>query len=495
MIKESIDSMRISFNKFPKLKGHLKIRLHNPNTWKTEIIESENMVTNAVRDIMSSNLCGVLNYTDLTPLFEKLFGGVICFGGQSGLDVSSEFAADDYFIPEDDSYPVIAHAGQTSWTSQDDDVKRGNPLANAMQIADGAVTLAWEWGGSAGIGVIKSLGLTHSDVGDAGTGSTSNAFKQMVPFIPSTNSTLTFSRGNAGWGGVNASDYNIPAFVIDEHGFYFKTTNATKKLTIIRYPVVYTKAGIASPLMKGDPGIFDSKEITLSIGANFNGLAPAFWFDEVNRKLWIFYNTSASATVYCEEINLSNWESITHTNHDFTLSDAVVGPFANYVPLQITVYNGYAYLPRYDNKNFVYKVRLASVADTSVLSMASNNQYKWCSAFTPDASKINGNNKGRILASTNYVINNGTVYECNSGNVGGGYVGSGTYRYSMPFTEIRSGLSRLGGAFDYNLTRPFAVCISKFYLATKCNLPTPVEKTASQNMNITYTLTEVEEES
>ena len=37
----------------------------------------------------------------------------------------------------------------------------------------------------------------------------------------------------------------------------------------------------------------------------------------------------------------------------------------------------------------------------------------------------------------------------------------------------------------------YYVSVSKFYLATKYNLPTPVTKSNNQSMVITYTLTEV----
>jgi hypothetical protein len=183
MIKDKMQLQGFGGVKLPKIKGEVEIRLHNPTTGKTEIHRGENMITNAVSDIFASNYCGALDYRKLLPLYNKMYGGILCFSKQLNVD-TEQGAADDYFIPDNhptNGNPVTAHAGQTSFSTQDDDYTRGVPLPIVAE--DGTVTFSWEWGLSAGNGTISALALTHKDVGDAGTGSSSQAFQALKPVI------------------------------------------------------------------------------------------------------------------------------------------------------------------------------------------------------------------------------------------------------------------------------------------------------------------------
>lgn len=486
MIKDNIQPQSLGGYKLPKLKGTVEIKLHNPTTGKTEIHKGENMITNAISDIFASNYCGFMNYDNLLPIWSELLGGVLCFNDQ--LDITSEGTKNDYFIPDGSANGVTAHAGQTAFSSQADDLTRGAPSDANISVADGVVTLAWEWGLSSGNGTIASLALTHTDVGDAGTGSTSNAFKAMVPFIPCTIGTKNAWSGNASGKGSANANFNIPSFVKDNYGYYFYPTANTKVLNIVRFPLAYLKAGLVYKQIK-DNSFAETKSITLGIGTNFynevnENRAPFFWYDDANSKLWIFYNSSVSSTVYCEEINISDWSNLTSTNHDFTLSGVAVGPYMNYVPMPITVDNGYAYFTNMNNGNNIWKVQLSNTANVTALTMRGTNQLKWSSCFLPNATN-------KILAAKNYVINNGTVYQCNSNSTGLAQVGDNGYYYQMPYMESRRGLVCLGGYMQYTRPSPFRTEISKFYLATKYNLAQAVQKTASQSMIVTYTLTEV----
>ena len=489
MIKDTTQLQGFNNIKLPKIKGTVEIKLHNPTTGKTTIERGENMITNAISDIFASNYCGFMNYDSLLPLWSNMFGGVLCFNTQLNVDSpSADAAKDDYFIPDSSTHNVTAHAGQNSFTSQADDLTRGVPSDGNVSVTDGVVTLAWEWGLSAGNGTIASLALTHADVGDAGIGSASDAFKAMVPFIPCTVGTKTLWAGNDGTKGSANANYNIPCFVYDNYGYYFYPTPNTKVLNIVRFPIAYTKSGLVYQQVKNST-FAETKSVTLGIGTNFYNStsvnrAPFFWFDNDNVKLWIFYNTSVSSTVYCEEINLSNWSSITSTNHDFTLSGASVGPYMNYVPMPITVDNGYVYFTNMNNGNNIWKVQLSNTANITALTMVGTNQLKWGSGFITNASH-------KVIAAKNYVINNDVVYQCNSSNTGISHQGDNGYYYVLPYMESKKGLVCLGGQFNYTGSSAFRTEISKLYLATKYNLASAVQKTASQSMIVTYTLQEV----
>ena len=315
MFHDNMTLEKINSVKFPKLKGHVKIRLHNPNTWKTEIIEGDNMITDAVSDIFAANYCGAMDYGQLLPLYSKMFGGIICF--KNTLDITSADAEKDYFIPDNGANEVTAHAGQTTFSDQADDVKRGNPLNTSMVVTDGAVTLAWEWGSAAGNGEIKSVGLTHADVGDAGTGSTSNAFNAMTPCI------------NA-WNGVTNTPYTTTlaycVLFIGKDGYGYRFTCSGQTVTISKIVMPYTKTGLISNLY-ADTGITTH---TVSTTVSFNA-QPSYFYDYEHDYLWLFYSTTARK-VYWEKIRISDFTNLDHGDFD---TDADVSLNCDRYPLVV----------------------------------------------------------------------------------------------------------------------------------------------------------------
>ena len=466
MIVDSMKTEKFSQIKLPQLKGHVKIRLHNPNTWKTEVIEGDNMITDAVKDIFAANYCGALDYRKLLPLYSTMFGGIICFS--SALDVSSEVAASDYFIPDNGVNTVTAHAGQTASSDQADDVKRGSPLTTAMTVRDGTVTLAWERGSAAGNGTIQSVGLTHTDVGDAGTGSNSNAFQAMKPVM---NATFGLPTTNFVW-------------FVDSEGYGYRFSCSGTSVTIRKIPLAYKQTGLVAGIPFKDTAQDDIH--TLTTQTSFSN-QPFYCFDYAHNNLWLFYSEgiNPSTSVKCEQINISNW---TVTNRDFTTDGTTVGFFANTgTPVQIPFDGTYVYLRRYMTNlvtsNGVLKMKLPpNHADQTFLNYVCR---PYGGMFIPSAAK-------RVLVSKACVVNNGVVYPTATDDTMSNY---GTGLVALPFTNSNPGVALIGGQWGEGLTPSYFVSVSKFYLATKYNLPSPVTKTASQSMTITYTLTEVEEAS
>lgn len=482
MIKENIDSMRLGFNKFPKLKGHVKIELKNEQTGKKDIVfEGDNMITNALSDIFASNYCGALDYRKLLPLYSKMLGGILLFGNVQ--DVSSEGAADDYYIPDSSANTVIAHAGQTTFSSQADDITRGNPLDSAMHITDGAVTLAWTWGASAGNGTIKSVSLTHADVGDAGTGSTSEAFKALKPILNSNESLV--------WTHSNGENNNMVMFVGSDGYAYRFTTNATT-VTIYKTPLAYEKTGLVanSPFLETD--LTESHNVTTSTDFTYR---PFFCYVRETHRLWLFYNTANSNSVKVEEINLSTWTSTNHDS-DFLNLDEAVGSLNNatYLPLQLPYSNGFVFLRKANtggtSGNFYYSTGFLRVQLSSTA-----NQRDFTGVINTLGGVISPTSTGKIIVGKQYVINNNSVFPCASDD---SYTAS-TYNHTSDFAFMnqKNGLATIGGQY-YNanhIHQYYYVAVSKFYLGSKFNLPEPVTKANNQSMTVTYTLTEVEEES
>ena len=446
--------------KAPKIRGHVKIRLYNPNTWKQEIIEGDNMMTNALDDIFENNLCGALNYNNFLPIYSKLVGGILCFENQ--LDISSAGAADDYFIPDNGANTVVAHAGQTALTSQADDIKRGDPLDTGMTVADGEVTLAWEWGSTAGVGTIRSVALTHSDVGDAGTGAASDAFMAMTPNINGPEDTASKD-----------------VWFIDANGYGYNFEKSGTSVTLTRFPMPYKKAGLVAQNYNYLTGVQSSRTITMQTSfGNF----PSFYFDKATNILHLWYNTSLSTTVQYDTINLSDWDHITTTHASWTLQTAVGSLAHDRGPITIPVYNGYVYLPIMNGNNIskYLKVNISSTGDEAEISASEKNS----GVFIPNTS-------GRVLVGKDFVINNNTFYKTALASPDELNAFNNYNHWTHSTLDSGVGLTQMTYKRRGILTHTFYTSTSKFYLASKFNLPTAVSKSNTQNMVVTYTLTEV----
>lgn len=469
MINDYMKAQKFSPVKLPKLKGHVKIVLKDVKTGKTETaFEGDNLITNAVSDIFASNYGGALDYRKVLPLYSKMFGGILMFTNQ--LDTSSQYAAKDYFIPDNSANTVIAHAGQTTYSSQADDMTRGSPLDSAVHVSDGAVTLAWEWGASAGTGTIKSVALTHADVGDAGTGSSSAAFAALKPVI----------NANFGLGITHPSGSidNMIYFVgSDGYGYRFTTNN--QSVTITKIPMAYRKTGLVGSVFVDD--CISSQ--TVSTTTNYGTNRPDFAYDDINNKLWLFYNTSSSKVVKVEEIDLSNY---TVTNHDSDFDDlgVNVGPLStssSTIPIEAPYQNGFVYLRKGAssyNVSGLLKVQLSNTANQTDMT-CSTVALGGC--FKPTST-------GKVFVGKKFVINNDVLYNCTAESPDAYW----DNLQNVPFMCSRTGLANLGGQFtSIENQGQYYVAISKFYLATKYNLPDTIVKQNTQSMTVTYTLTEV----
>lgn len=475
MIKDTVQLQGFPKMKLPKIKGEVEIKLHNPTTGKTEIQKGENMVTNAVADIFAYNHGADFDYRKVVPVWQKMYGGILCFA--QSLDVSSSDAANDYFIPDNEANSVTAHAGQNAYTDQADDTSRGSPSSANMSINDGTVTLSWEWGLSSGNGPISALALTHTDVGDAGTGSTSNAFKAMKPVI------------NASYGLTlpSSSQRNIMFTGSDGYGYRFLTTSST--ITIDKIPIMNLQTGLIGLSLNSDPdtSLIDSHTISLTSFTTDN-YQPFYCYDWANHNLWLFYSDAVGRTFKYAKISLTSWTVLAKdsiTTDSESVADLRNGYWTNsdIGAVQLMFDGTYVYFPigamgRYCECYGLLKMKLPpNHADQTKL---------------PQTAKALGglfytSTSNRILVGDACVINNNNVYASGTDVDWDKYGGVDR----MPLRNSNPGLSALE-IYRTSITGGnYYPAISKFYLGTKYNLQTPVQKTPSQSMLITYTLTEV----
>ena len=481
MIKDKMQLQGFGGVKLPKIKGEVEIRLHNPTTGKTEIHRGENMVTNAVYDIFANNLCGCMDYRTMLPIYEKMFGGVLCFRNTLNVDTPSVDAAKaDYYIPDNNANTVTAHAGQSTVSDQSDDPTRGSMSANNMSVTDGTVKLAWEWGLSEGNGKISALALTHTDVGTGGTGSKSTIFQSISPNI-----TASY--------GTSASQ---SVMFIDSNGYGYTLDFSGTTVTITRFPMPYTNVGLVGMLYTYVSGLQSTKTVTVETSYSSY---PHHCFVKSTNKLYLFYNTSKTNSVDVNIINLSNWDNIpTPTHQTWSNLDEPVGRLDNYgsgkkLSAPIPYSNGYVYLPQYNGSSSgawageptlgFLRIELGATTHQTLISPPSG-----ATARQMLSGVYNPNADHKVIVGKNFVINNDVLYGMSiaSPDILPHHEGDSSYRAT--FFDQGVGLVGMNYQNTNSLCYP---SISKFYLATKFNLLSAVTKQSSQSMIITYTIQEV----
>lgn len=442
-----------------KLKGITEITLKDSKTG--EIVSKtrdENMVTNAVADIMKANYNGQLDYGKLLPLALNPFGGLLCFSNRLEEDSNS------YYIPL--SNEITAHAGQKTYESAAADVKRGIPNTNLTKSGTNQYTLAWDFPVTQGNGTISAVALTSADFGDWGFWGRQN----YIPFI--------FSATKRDFDNQN-NNLNVPV-VYDEvnRKCYSYQINGTT-VTVRETPncSILGRIGIGTRRFVGNTE--ESTDWTATLNRNFNN--NIVHYDRATHSL--HFLQASGNTIYRDILNL-NTKAVTSSN--MTVPNASLGNMrgdSHVVPfcLHLTD-NGYFYWAGSNNK-ILYRIKYSNPSDvtecTNVDGVAIN--------YTVGNDHITN---GNVVSMTNILIIGTKFYEC-------GYPTEANqiHRICNPFViGVKSPVKPCIGNADYATNRNFGDRVFTPYLATINNLQTPVQKTPSQTMHVTYTLIEVDEE-
>lgn len=525
MIKDTQQLQGFNTIKLPKLKGHVRIDLHNPTTGKTRTYEGDNIVTNAVRDIFANNYLGCVNYTSQLPLWSTWYGGVLCYeqafptievGGEQVLD------PDDYFPQADNVNKLVAHAGQSTIDpSHDDDARRGNPTNLAFEYGLSSVTMVWEWGTTHGNGTIRALALTHKDTGDAGLGSfevgsssvTSYAFRNFQPLATlgtlsnptDTDGILTQYDANHGlWFEIgDTGDYSP---------LYPYVTGGTNKVRFFIRRLPYNKVGIYETDHADTTYQLTPSAITTSVTFYAN---PAYYFDFENKRLWLFTNLTSSSVNGTSGYDRSHinytvidCENRTELTHGTLTSDVAKlaplgwaytqenskGEMANfnivkdgdsfYFPTTDGVSIGVGYtLELNTNVTGYQKISTTSSAQETVTLTEVNRKFSsamYC---------------GGLLIGNGRVVNGTTGYTCLNSIPVQQAEQFPTIAFSTP-QKPSSYAVKMGVGFrtsTYLGVEGRYLLANKMLNTTKFNLESAVNKSASEAMTIRYTISEVSE--
>ena len=458
----------------PDIKGKTRITLTDVKTGAREIIEDENMVTNAVAKIFKSNMLGLTDYYNMLPAW-RLFGGIMCFSAALPED------ANGIYPPNNTTAVMTANAGQTAHSTAS--TTRGNPDGYLTKIEQDHITLAWQWGMSQGNGTIACCCLTHAEAGDCGLlpdgtlplmKSTGQNIKDLNCYRSSVIGDLVYNRARA---------ISEP-IAIDDDGngiaLYF-TGTALEEITFAHSYVTANilESNYTMPLDSENYRELATRTATLSrtFTSGYTMLAQ----DDSN--YYVMERDSGSATtLYVDVIDKTDMSVTAHTLSGLGVSLARPS-------LQIPqLYNGIVsggsvyWVSSSDAKTFC-RINISNPADVEELT----------SSLTANISQEQTPlvmNSGLVLG-RNYLINSSNVYPVvprtrrpGTDNESLCYDILAEYKRGPHILQTGHGY---GNTYDYDCQ---AGVLALPYLATINNI-TPVTKNNQKAMQIEYVLTEV----
>lgn len=147
------------------LKGKTVIELTDVHTGEKEVHVDENLVTEAVADVLGVNIQGIMyNNTSfnnangenwLLPIYKNLTGGVLLYQEELEEDPSNIYA------PLDN--PLIGYASDDA--NDTTDTKRGSRNLTESKPVDGGFKYVWDFATSQGNGTISAICLTNALAG------------------------------------------------------------------------------------------------------------------------------------------------------------------------------------------------------------------------------------------------------------------------------------------------------------------------------------------
>lgn len=532
-LQDKMSKQPIKGLKLPNLKGHVKITVTDKNGKIKQQVEGDNVVTNAVRDIIANDYLGALDPNTITPLWEKWYGGILLYGPQH-----SDLDPDHYYIKNFNSQPLMAHAGHDNPDDLSDDPRRGFYNTAGFSKTKNSVTQRWEWHPEAGAFSVGSLSLCHETIGNAGTGCCSgqdtsrstNAFKALQPFEILSTRIPSFTANMV-------SPENI-LFMIDNcHGGWFEMGDygeyanmhsrfETHYLTVYIKRLAFREAGLYECDNVADDW---TTHFTIDLVDNIY-VQPAYAY--VGGYLWIFNNITGSEGSY-DGNNLTwdpaniHWWKIDIANQTVTDSGVWNNPRASSTSLGPTsveargwydalapvsvgtrsifpqipyVYdytNSYEfYFPICENPSshgtapcFDVKAVLAYSLQYNTWTIQTNyldKQYEFMNSMSSD-------NQPSLVVMPGRIGNGSFFYTCQTDpfwvddrNV---YItAQNTWAFATPY-KPSSYLIPIGGGFNFTGARYLVA--NKFLNTTKFNLPTSIVKDADDTLTVEYTLTQI----
>lgn len=461
-----------------RLKGNMVMELTDVNTREVESITEENMITDAVNDILGTNPMGVFyceaQYStgmvwqeNLLPICPNMIGGILLFSK------TLEERTDNIY-PASDNLPVAYASNDVNSTAN---TARGSLNLTESKKLDNGYKFVWEFTPSQGNGTIASVALTSKFGGQ-------NAFGSLV----NDASTFTLIKD------VNiGSMTNVRQMVLFEavemdfeKNFMYSITFKDSSILIRKVRLPVFNIGLNEKLDDSTYTVLEEKAIPAqtfrflgdyTLNGEFMDGRDGYWYGFSN-----IGNSTGNATMVWTKISKSDYSM---TEGQWTLSNAKLMPVgdrdgnSSYPERNIRccVRNGYLYVPAYDKKG-IYKINISNSSDVTLINFGFTSKWKpLCDAGSCEVYMIL---IGDIILAGDFQVlaNDAIVHTLGSARLNDS---------ATPLFQYKEFLVGWGGSYGSEYRNIYLLTP---YLASINNLSSAVVKTVDKTMKITYTLTE-----
>ncbi|MBG9980436.1 hypothetical protein [Facklamia lactis] len=463
------------------LKGRTMIELTDVKTKQTEVYQKNNLVTNAVADILSQNPSGLLYplegsrtgmNQELFPIANACYGGILLFEDSLIEDTTQ------YYPPVNND--IVGYASND--VNGTDNPKRGSLNLSESTIIDGGYKFVWDFSTSQANGLISSLALTHYSAGKSFYGD-SHAADGRAIMLNRVSPTM--------------SKYEMAVYLCMveanpiDNTFVSIIPNADKTIDVIRVKEPMTSLGLNDSLTNLSSQTLDS--VTLAVDAFFEGISSTNQVNFFDGKDGYWYGFTRATDSKNNKTILNrlrvNKEDYSTTVNQWELDGIIMVAPGSYHT------NSYGYFTRTNNSllygkylyifssdaQIIYKINIYNPVDIISIELGFKSNYS-----AGDNTSTYIYQWGNYICGYDFVINQEDRVIRTSGH-GLSYVSTPLIGFGPLCLGYTVNTHYSNGTFSKTLY------LHSPYLGTINNLETPILKTADKTMKITYTLTETEE--
>lgn len=463
-----------------KLKGTMVMELTDVNTSEVETVTEENMVTNAVNNILGLNPMGIFyceaEYSTgmvwtgtLLPICPNMIGGILLF------PKVLEENADNIYV-QSDNLPVAYASNNVNSTAN---TARGSLNLTESKKLDNGYKFVWEFTPSQGNGTIAAVALTSALGGQNGFGS----------LVGDASTFLQLKAVDIGSFGAAKQVILFGAVEVDfEKNLLYSLTFKNSSVCIKKVRLPIFSIGLNEKLDDSTFTVLEDKAVAAStfcflgdytLYGEFMDGKDGYWYGFSNEG-----NSAGNATMVWVKISKEDYSI---TEGEWTLSNAKLMPVgqrdeaATYPEriIQCCMRGGYLYVPAY-NKKGIYKINTANSADVTLIEFGFTS--KWKPLCETGSCEVYMTLIGDLIVAGDFQV---TAEDAVIRT-------QGSFRLNdaaTPLFQYKNFLVGWGGSYGNEYRTMYLLTP---YLATINNLSSAVVKTVDKTMKITYTLTEVE---
>ena len=463
-----------------KLNGRMVMELTDVNTQEVETIIEENMVTDAVNNILGINPMGayfseteydtgVVWVGNLLPICPNMIGGILMFSKPL------EEKADNIY-PTSDNLPVAYAANDVNSSTN---LAIGSLNKTESKALENGYKFVWEFTPSQGNGTITAVALTSKFGGQNALGS----------LVGDASTFLQLRRVDVGSMNTAQQAVLFEAVEMDfEKNLLYSITFKDSAVLIRKVRIPVFTLGLNDVIDDTSYKVLEEQSVptttfkflgSYTLYGEFMDGQDGYWYGFSNEG-----NSSGNAKVVWVKIKK---EDFSMTEGEWTLSNTKLmsvgqrDDSSSYPERKVRccVRNGYVYIPAY-NKQGIYKINISNSADVTLIPFGYTSKWKplcesgTCEVYMTLIGDIIIGGDFQVLADDSIVHTQGSARVLNE---------------ATPLFQYKNFLVGWGGSYGKEYR---GVYLLTPYLASINNLGSAVVKNTDKTMKITYTLTEEE---